>query len=72
MSLFKKMNDTFESEVRGLYKNGIELMYYMRGALSKDEMLTLTAFEREMFAEFLKDRLKEEKEKGKVGMNMVY
>jgi hypothetical protein len=67
------MNSSFESEVRGLYKNGIEIMYYMRGALSKEEMISLTAWERDMFVEFLRDRLDEEKKKAKYGPQpMVY
>lgn len=69
-----RMTKSFESEVRGLYKSGIEMMYYMRGALTKDEMLTLTAFERDIIVEFLKERLDDEKKKAKNGgaQQMVY
>lgn len=51
------MNRALEGERRMLYKNGIELMYFMRGGLSRSEMLDLTPFEREVFSEFLNARL---------------
>lgn len=71
--MYKQMTSAFESEVRNLYKNGIELMYYMRGALSREDMMNLTAFERDLFLEFLKERLEEEKKKAKYApQQMVY
>jgi hypothetical protein len=67
------MNTSFASEVRGLYRSGVEIMYYMRGALSKAEMVDLTAWERDIFVEFLKERLEEEKKKAKwAPQQMVY
>jgi hypothetical protein len=67
------MNQAFASEVRNLYRSGVEIMYYMRGALSKQEMIELTAWERDIFIEFLKERLEEEKKKAKYApQQMVY
>jgi len=32
-------------------------MYFMRGGLTKEEMLDLTPYEREIISEFIKERL---------------
>jgi hypothetical protein len=67
------MNTAFASEVRNLYRSGIEIIYYMRGALSKTEMIELTAWERDIITEFLKERLEEEKKKAKwAPQQMIY
>jgi hypothetical protein len=49
---------------------GVELMYFMRGALTREDMLDLTPFEREVFSEFITKRL--EFEASKKHANMVY
>jgi hypothetical protein len=46
-----------------MYKNGIELMYFMRGALSKEEMMDLVPFEKEIISEFINERLEIEAKK---------
>jgi hypothetical protein len=42
---------------RALIKGVIQLVYFMRGAISYTEMMSLTHGEREMITEFLKQRL---------------
>jgi hypothetical protein len=55
-----KLNSNLEGQVKGIYKSGIEMMYFMRGALSKDEMLSLTPLEKEIISEFIKERIETE------------
>lgn len=52
-----------EGQVKNLYKSGIEMMYFMRGALSKDEMMQLTPQEKEIISEFIKERIEVELKK---------
>jgi hypothetical protein len=46
-----------------MYKNGVQLIYFMRGAITLEEMLNLTAFEREVITEFVEERIAEELKK---------
>lgn len=62
------MFDTLQNDARAIVKNAIELVYFMRGAVSYTEMKTLTPGEREVIAEFIKDRLEHESKK----MNPIY
>lgn len=57
------MNMNLEGQVKNLYKSGIEMMYFMRGALSKDEMMQLTPQEKEIISEFIKERIEVELKK---------
>lgn len=45
-------------EIKSLIKSSFELSYYSRGAWPYDLVLTMSAGEREMAAEFINERLK--------------
>jgi hypothetical protein len=65
---------SFEEDVGSLYDQGLELIYFMRGSLSRDDMFELTAYERNRISDFIKRRLESEKEKYKNNnsLQMVY
>ena len=46
-----------------LIRSVIELVYFMRGSVQYDDMMWRTPFERDMFAEFIKDRMEKEAKK---------
>jgi len=52
-----------EGEVEALLKEIIELTYFMRGAITYDQMMTRTHLERKMISEFLSTRLEAESAK---------
>jgi len=62
------MFDNLRKEVRGIIRNNVELVYFMRGAISYTEMKMMTPGEKEIIADFIKDRLEGESKK----MNPVY
>lgn len=52
-----------EGEVKTLINELIELVYFMRGAISYDDMLHRTYVERQLVSEFLNTRLEAEGKK---------
>lgn len=50
-------------ETRGLLKEVISLVYFMRGSIQYRDMMTMTPVEREMISDFIKDRLEQESNK---------
>lgn len=58
----------FAAESRALIKSIVELVYFMRGSISYDDMMHRTAVERQIFSEFIDSRLEQEKKK----MNPIY
>lgn len=56
MAMFNSM----QSEVGRIVDSIIELVYFMRGSISYDEMLMKTHAERSRIAHFLKDRMETE------------
>ena len=44
-------------EIKGIIRNAIELSYFSRGSWSYDEVLVMTAIEREIAADFINKRL---------------
>jgi len=57
------MFEQLEGEGRALLQQVIELVYFMRGAISYDQMLERTFAERQMISEFVTHRLEAEKAK---------
>jgi len=65
----QKMFGTLHREVEALIQDIIEIVYYMRGAVQYRDMLYhMTYAERQMMADFLKDRIEHERKK----LNPVY
>lgn len=63
------MFGTLHREVEALIQDIIEIVYYMRGAVQYRDMLYhMTYAERQMMADFLKDRIEHERKK----LNPVY
>ena len=54
------MFDMLNRSARTLIKSVIELVYFMRGSIQYDDMMWRTPLERELIAEFLKDRFEKE------------
>lgn len=54
---------SFEGQVNELYESVIDLIYYMRGAVSKEEVLEMTPWERTKFGEYIRERLEVELKK---------
>ncbi len=67
-ALIQKLFQDYGNEVRGILKSLVQLSYYMRGAIQYDEMFNRTFAERQIFEEFVKDRLETEGKK----MHPVY
>lgn len=59
------MTSSYGSDVRAIFKSGIELIYYMRGSVSIDELYKLTPWEKEVMFEFIKEHIDREKDKAK-------
>ena len=57
------MFDILNKSARILIRSVVELVYYMRGSIQYDDMMWRTPFEREVMAEFIKDRLEKEAKK---------
>lgn len=62
------MFDDLREGSRAMIKGVIQLVYFMRGAISYTEMMGLTHGEREMISEFLKQRLEIESDR----VNPIY
>jgi hypothetical protein len=46
------------SEIKGLIKSALEISYFSRGAWQYDQVLAMSAGERELAVEFINERLK--------------
>lgn len=57
------MFSRLEGEIRSLLNEVIELAYFMRGAISYEELMNRTYVERHAISEFLDKRLEAESEK---------
>jgi hypothetical protein len=57
------MFDELREGSRAMIKGVVQLVYFMRGAITYTEMMGLTHGEREMISEFLKQRLELESDK---------
>lgn len=55
------MFDRLQGDAKNVVKRVIELVYFMRGAISYEEMMRRTPGERQMIDEFLGQRLEIEK-----------
>jgi hypothetical protein len=62
------MFDGLRKDASGIIKHTVELVYFMRGAISYTEMKMMTPGEREVVADFIKERLEVESKR----MNPVY
>jgi hypothetical protein len=62
--MFHRMRD----ETRGLLKEVVSLVYFMRGSIQYTDMMLMTPAERELISEFIKERLDQERDK----MHPVY
>jgi len=52
---------TLQDEAKRIIKNVIDLSYFMRGAMSYESiLLTMSYAERQLVADFLKERLEQE------------
>lgn len=49
----------FAKQTRNLVKSCVELIYYMRGAVTYNEVMNMSAAERDLLSEFINERLKE-------------
>lgn len=56
-SMFNRMR----TEVRGLLKEIISLVYYMRGSIQYEDMIMRTPVERELIHDFIDERFEQEK-----------
>ena len=56
-SMFNRMR----TEVRGLLKEIVALVYYMRGSVQYEDMIMRTPVERELIGEFINERFEQEK-----------
>ena len=45
-------------EIKGLIRSGLEISYFSRGAWQYDQVLAMSAGERELAVEFINERLK--------------
>lgn len=52
-----------QNEVKGLTMSVIELVYFMRGSVSYNEMMEMTPGERDLVKEFIDKRLENESDK---------
>lgn len=52
------MIDQLALEVKSLIKSAQEISYYSRGAWSYEQVMSWSAFERDLAVEFINDRLK--------------
>jgi hypothetical protein len=51
-----------QQEVRALLKHIISIVYFMRGAIQYEEMMRRTPGERQLFEEFISERMDIEKD----------
>lgn len=58
MSAVQQLIMRLGKESQGLIKSALEISYYSRGAWPYNQVLTMTAGEREMALDFINERLK--------------
>ena len=63
-----KMFNSFRADVRNTIQAVIQLVYFMRGSVSYNDMMKLSYMEREMIGEFVSGRLEQESKR----MSPVY
>ena len=57
--MFYRMRD----ETRGLLREVVSLVYFMRGSIQYNDMMMMTPVERDLIGDFIKDRLEQERDK---------
>ena len=57
----KKVISSFTQQNEDLVKQLLQLLYYFRGALSRDDMYALTFAERELAIDFINGRMEDAK-----------
>ena len=57
----RNMFNQMRMDVRGLLKEIISLVYYMRGSIQYEDMIMRAPVERELIGEFINDRFEQEK-----------
>lgn len=57
------MFKNLQKEVKDITKGVVELTYFMRGAVSYNEMMEMTPGERDIIKEFIDERLESEAQK---------
>jgi hypothetical protein len=62
------MFNEFRSDVNSTLKTLVQLVYYMRGSISYNDMLNMTFSEREIVNDFITERLEQESKR----MHPVY
>jgi hypothetical protein len=58
-----RMFQQFQSEAKNILETCITIAYYMRGGIQYDDLLTRSPVERELFLDFIKERLEIENKK---------
>ena len=56
------MFEFMRTEVRSLIKHVINIVYFMRGSIQYEDMMRRTPGERQLFEEFISERLEVEKD----------
>lgn len=59
----REMFHRLRDESRGLLKEITSLVYFMRGSIQYNDMMTMTPVEREIIGDFVKERLEQERDK---------
>ena len=64
--------NSFARENEILFKQLMQIQYYSRGALSRADVWSMCATEREQYIDFINDRIKDAGELIKKGINVYY
>ena len=54
------MIQDLEGQLENIYMNSIEIIYYMRGAISMDQIMDMTTTEKDLTTRWLEKRLDKE------------
>jgi hypothetical protein len=57
-SRISEMINSMALDVRSLLKSAIEISYFSRAAIAYEKVLTISALERDLWVEFINERLK--------------
>jgi len=60
--MIQKMFSRMRGDVRARITDVIQLVYFMRGAIQYDDMMQRTPAERQLFEEFIEQRLESQKD----------
>lgn len=55
-----KTIQTLQAEARSTIKNSMKLVYFMRGAISYNEIMKMSKFERDIVGDIVEERLEQE------------